>query len=97
MSHPLSLTPAGKKRNAAAFIPFFGGRRICFGKTIAEASMKIVVTYMCHYFEMEFVDKEKYPDTHSLPVSQILMSEFAPVEIKLTARRATVASPVDSN
>lgn len=30
------LTPAGKKRIAASFSPFFGGRRVCLGKTFAE-------------------------------------------------------------
>ena len=42
----LSLTPGGKKRNPASFCPFSGGARICMGKTFAEASLKIVMTYL---------------------------------------------------
>ena len=44
-SHPLYLTPGGKKRSSASYTPFFGGQRICFGKTFAENDMKIIATY----------------------------------------------------
>ena len=43
---PLYLTPSGKRRSMYSFIPFFGGRRICLGKTFAELSMKIATTYL---------------------------------------------------
>lgn len=36
------LTPEGKKRHPMAFSPFFGGKRICLGKTFAETVSKIV-------------------------------------------------------
>ena len=45
-SDPLSKTPSGKKRNPYAFCPFNGGKRICFGKTFAEANLRIVGTYL---------------------------------------------------
>ena len=45
-SDPLSLTPAGAKRNPYSWSPFNGGKRICFGKTFAEANLRIVGTYL---------------------------------------------------
>jgi len=65
--HPLYLTPDGRKRKPMSWLPFNGGKRICFGKTFAEANLKIVSAYMIKYFNMEFVEKDKYPDTHHLP------------------------------
>ena len=32
-----SLTPSGNKRHPMSFTPFLGGKRICLGKTFAEA------------------------------------------------------------
>ena len=65
--HLLSLTPSGNKRQTTSWLPFNGGKRICFGKTFAEANLKVVATYLSQYFDMEFVEKDKYPDTHTLP------------------------------
>ena len=45
-THPLSKTPTGHKRNNFSFLPFNGGKRICFGKTFAEAAMKVFLTMM---------------------------------------------------
>ena len=36
-----SLTPSGKKRSPMSYLPFFGGRRICFGKMFAEAAIRV--------------------------------------------------------
>jgi cytochrome P450 len=45
-SSPLSLTPGGKKRHPMSWVPFHGGSRVCFGKTLAEANMKILMLYL---------------------------------------------------
>lgn len=82
--NPLSLTPDGKKRKAMAFCPFLGGKRICFGKTFADINLKVVAVYMSQLFNMEFVDKKSYPDTHSLPVAQIGQSERIELLVRLT-------------
>ena len=70
-NHPLFLTPQGKKRSTGSYIPFNGGKRVCFGKTFAEANMKIVATYLTQFFDMDYREKDKYPDTHSLPMAHI--------------------------
>lgn len=53
---PLSLTPGGKKRHPMSWVPFHGGNRICFGKTLAEANMKILMIYMAEKFDFKFED-----------------------------------------
>ena len=58
-SSPMSLTPSGKKRHPNAYSPFSGGKRVCFGKTFAEITMKIAVTYITQAFNMKLVD-ERY-------------------------------------
>ena len=84
VSDPLSLTPTGKKRQAFSWAPWNGGRRICFGKTFAEANLKIVATYMIQHFNLEYVENEKYPDTNSLPKAMIGQSEYPSIPVRLT-------------
>ena len=57
----LSETPSGKRRNPASYAPYVGGKRICLGKTLAEAQLKITLTYLTQNFNFEFVNK-----THQL-------------------------------
>jgi len=56
-SNPLSLTPAGLKRDPMSFVPFMGGKRVCFGKTFAEISGRIVTTMLIHAFKFEFIEE----------------------------------------
>ena len=60
MSHPLSKKPDGGRRSTYAWAPFNGGKRICFGKTFAEAMMKISISMISQLFDFKFVDEEKY-------------------------------------
>lgn len=57
-SDPLSLTPYGTKRNPYSFIPFNAGKRICFGKTFAEMSMRTMALFLAECFDFECVDKK---------------------------------------
>lgn len=85
-SHELSRTPAGAKRNPYAWSPFNGGRRICFGKTFAEANLRIVGTYLSQYFDFEFVDKARY-NRGNLPLNEIGQASFPPIEVVLSLRQ----------
>ena len=53
------LTPHGKKRKATSWAPFHGGPRVCFGKTLAEGNLKIMISYMTQKFDFQF-DDPKY-------------------------------------
>ena len=43
---PLSKTSAGEKRPMTAWVPFNGGKRICFGKTFADIALRVICTMM---------------------------------------------------
>lgn len=79
---PLYLTPNGKKRHAFSFVPFNGGRRVCFGKTLAEANLKMIATYLTQYFNIEHVD-EKFREKNVYPVSHLGMTGKKPVFVEL--------------
>ena len=38
------MTPSGSKRQVYSFVPFFGGKRVCKGKTFAENIGKVLVS-----------------------------------------------------
>jgi len=50
-----------------SFLPFNGGRHVCFGKTFVEVMLKIISSMMAQKFDIEFVDKEKYYGPANLP------------------------------
>ena len=43
-----------------SYTPFFGGKRICLGKTFAEKFGLILVAAMIYHFDFEFKDKIYY-------------------------------------
>ena len=81
---PLSLTPEGKKRHNCSNIPFHGGMRVCFGKTLAESNLKILATYMTQKFDMKFEDP-RYET--QMPLAQVHQSNTPDIWLKLTARQ----------
>ena len=83
-SNPLSLAPNGKKRHPNSFASFSGGKRVCFGKTFAEISMKIVATYITQSFDMKIVN-EKYETEN--PVNHFGMIGTKKLEIAFTKRK----------
>ena len=47
------LTADGQPRNPMSFNPFFGGKRICIGKTFAETVMRFTMPLLFHHFNFE--------------------------------------------
>ena len=75
------LTPSGSKRNPSSYIPFLGGKRICFGKTFAETNLKVLASYLAQYFNYEFVDERYRAD--NFPILHANMSKIVPIVMKL--------------
>ena len=84
-THPLAKTPTGQKRHTGSFLPFSGGKRICFGKTFAESVLRMTASLMAQRFDFEFVDKATY-NKDSLPQIVINQSHFPELKVKLTKR-----------
>ena len=58
--HELYLTPSGKKRNPFAFSPFFGGHRICLGKTFVEEVSKLTFPVLMKKFKFRLNDASNF-------------------------------------
>ena len=54
-----SKTTEGNPRNPLSFTPFFGGKRVCLGKTFAEVTVRFTVPLIFHFLDFEFVNKEE--------------------------------------
>lgn len=68
-SNPWTLTADGKPRNALAFTPFFGGKRVCLGKTFAEVTIRFTVPLLFQHLDFEFVNPEEqmaHKDTYAV-------------------------------
>lgn len=52
-------TASGKDRDALAFTPFFGGKRICMGKTFAETTIRFTIPLIYHHLNLSFVDEQQ--------------------------------------
>lgn len=86
---PMWLRPDGKPRNPFSFCPFFGGSRICLGKTLAETMAVYTLPLMMSHFDFEFTDpiqKEKKPNFSLLsPAEPVIMMKVT--RIRNTERR----------
>ena len=51
--------PDGKPRHRFSFCPFGGGKRVCLGKTLAEAITVITIPLLMYHFEFRFIDPEQ--------------------------------------
>ena len=83
--HELSKTPSGEKRPPMCFVPFNGGKRVCFGKTFAELTLRTVVAMLTQQFDFELVREEESCGVATRPHSiQIAQSHYPPIYMKLT-------------
>ncbi|CDW80458.1 cytochrome family subfamily polypeptide 55 precursor [Stylonychia lemnae] len=78
------LTPDGKKRKSTSFITFFGGLRVCIGKTFAESVIKTICPIVIANFNMEFKDKSLYE--RKIPISVDVEPEIF-VKISLNTQK----------
>ena len=67
---PYYLTPAGKKRHPLAFAPFFGGKRICIGKTFAETVSRMIGPSLIGSFDFEYYGKDQKPEVLLVQVEE---------------------------
>jgi cytochrome P450 len=42
-----------------SFGPFFGGQRICLGKTLAELMVRFTISLIMYHYEIRLSDKEQ--------------------------------------
>ncbi|CDW80105.1 cytochrome family subfamily polypeptide 55 precursor [Stylonychia lemnae] len=61
------LTPDGKKRKSSSYIPFFGGLRVCVGKTFADSFVKTIIPIIVNLIDFEFIDKSIFEK--KIPIS----------------------------
>jgi hypothetical protein len=52
------LRPDGSPRNPYSFCPFFGGKRICLGKTLAESMTVYTIPLIMYHFAFEYVNPD---------------------------------------
>ena len=53
-----TLTTDGKPRHPLSFTPFFGGKRVCLGKTFAETTIKFTMPLIYYHVDFEFANPE---------------------------------------
>ena len=78
----MSLTPKGTKRNSYSWVPFNGGKRICFGKTFADMNLKIMAVYASQYFNWSHTSDKYTKD--KFPMMHVAMSETIPIDMKIS-------------
>lgn len=75
-------TADGKPRHAFAFTPFFGGRRVCLGKTFAETTMRFTIPLIYYHLDFEFKDASQA--THKENYAAAALDELhLPMAVKI--------------
>ena len=79
----LYLTPSGKKRHSCAYLPFNGGKRVCFGKTFAETVLRTICAMMAK--EYKFSQCKEKP-MQEVPMIMLDQGHYPTLEVMLTKR-----------
>ena len=83
-SNPYYKRPDGKKRNPLSFNPFFGGKRICLGKTFAEIIAKFVVPALLSRFTFDLVNQDYITGVKEKPKVNLGMDDDPIVLMKIS-------------
>jgi hypothetical protein len=60
---------------------------VCFGKTLAEANMKFMFTYLTQFFDFEWGPEEKVKYANSYPANYALRPKSIKVEVIFRERQ----------
>ena len=81
---PHYLNSEGKKRHNMSYVPFYAGKRVCLGQTLAQVNAKVILTYFTQYFDVVFVEPEKYDKT--FPIAYVMQPTHSPILARVTRR-----------
>lgn len=78
------LTSDGKPRNPLAFTPFYGGKRVCLGKTFADITVRFTLPLIFHHLDFEFENPEY--QQNNKPFYSVAGLEEPKIPMKLIVR-----------
>ena len=70
-------TPNGKPRHPYSYAPFFGGHRVCLGKTFAETVAKKLIAMILKHYTLEHANEKMKTETHEYDVFQMKLPEIS--------------------
>lgn len=79
--------PNGRPRHPYAYAPFFGGHRVCLGKTFAETVAKKLIAMILKHYTLELADEGMKTETHLYEIFQAKLPE---INYKFSKRISTV-------
>ena len=82
---PLFKRPDGKNRHPFSFCPFFGGKRICLGKTLAEYMTVFTLPLVLFHFEFQFVNQAYMVKKPNMQLFSMTTPEI-PMRVKVTRK-----------
>lgn len=68
--------PNGKTRHPYAYAPFFGGHRMCLGKTFAETAAKKQIAMILKFYKLEHADPKNKIESTDYEFFQLAPPDF---------------------
>lgn len=84
---PYFLRPDGKMRNPFSFNPFFGGKRVCMGRSLAEYMTSFTLPLLMYHFDFRFTDPAH---NSNKPNFQLATHATPVIKMQITTRRRFV-------